>query len=161
LYYWFLFAISFTYIDQVSLDIIQPILALNQVNVESTTYVLVTAVQLYFIATSFSLLFVGIPVFHLPNNSAPFKERWAQAICDWKDILFHKLGNFVEYQISFAQFVYITLLSAVLFYCDYTYDFRLYLIFFYTVIFPIIFFYIKYSPDTNLTETENSSANIL
>ncbi len=55
LYYWFLFAISFTYIDQVSLDIIQPILALNQVNVESTTYVLVTAIQLYFIPASSSL----------------------------------------------------------------------------------------------------------
>jgi hypothetical protein len=156
LYYWFLFAIIFTYIDQVSLDIIQPILALYEVNFATTTYVLITAVQLYFIATSFSLLFVGIPVFHLDRSGRSFKTRWAEAMRDWKETVTHKLGNFVEYQISFVQFFYITIISAGLFYLDNAYNFRLYLIFFYTVIFPIIFFYIKYTPDTNLEETNDN-----
>lgn len=157
LYYWFLFAITFTYIDQVSLDIIQPIIALYEVNFATTTYVLITAVQLYFIATSFSLLFVGIPVFHLDRSGGSFKKRWAKAMRDWKETVTHKLGNFVEYQISVVQFFYITLISAGLFYIDYTYNFRLYLIFFYTVIFPIIFFYIKYTPDTNFEEINGNS----
>lgn len=159
LYYWFLFAITFTYIDQVSLDIIQPILALYEVNFATTTYVLITAVQLYFIATSFSLLFVGIPVFHLDRSGRSFKERWAEAMSDWRETVTHKLGNFVEYQISFIQFFYITIISVGLFYLDYTYNFRLYLIFFYTVIFPLIFFYIKYTPDTNLEETDDKTSN--
>jgi hypothetical protein len=157
LYYWFLFAITFTYIDQVSLDIIKPILALYEVNFATTTYVLITGIQLYFISTSFSLLFVGIPIFHLDKSSDKWKVRWARAKREWKEIVNHKLGNFVEYQISFVQFFYITLISAVLFYLDYTYNFRLYLIFFYTVIFPIIFFYIKYTPETNLEDTDDKN----
>ncbi len=159
LYYWFLFAITFTYIDQVSLDIIQPILALNEVNFATTTYVLITAVQLYFIATSFSLLFVGIPFFHLDRSWDSWKVRWARAKSEWKETVNHKLGNFVEYQISFVQFFYITLISTVLFYLDYIYNFRLYLIFCYTVIFPLIFFYIKYTPDTNLEDTDDMTSN--
>lgn len=159
LYYWFLFAITFTYIDQVSLDIIQPILALYEVNFATTTYVLITAVQLYFIATSFSLLFVGIPIFHLDKSSDKWKVRWARAMSEWKETVNHKLGNFVEYQISFIQFFYITIISAVLFYLDFAYNFRLYLIFFYTVIFPLIFFYIKYTPDTNLEESNDNTSN--
>ncbi len=153
LYYWFLFAITFTYIDQVSLDIIQPILALYEINFATTTYVLITAVQLYFIATSFSLLFVGIPIFHLDRSWDSWKVRWARAKQEWKETVNHKLGNFVEYQISFIQFFYITFISGVLFCLDNAYNFRLYLIFFYTVIFPLIFFYIKYTPDANIEET--------
>jgi hypothetical protein len=159
LYYWFLFAITFTYIDQVSLDIIKPILALNEVNFATTTYILITGVQLYFISTSFSLLFVGIPIFHLDKSSDKWKVRWARAISDWKEIVNHKLGNFVEYQISFVQFFYITLISAGLFFLDYLYNFRLYLIFFYTVVFPLIFFYLKYTPDTNLEDKDDKTSN--
>lgn len=153
LYYWFLFAISFTYIDQVSLDIIQPIVVLYEVNIATTAYVLITAVQLYFIATSLSLLFVGIPVFHLDRSGSNFKQRWAEAMRDWRETVHHKLGNFVEYQISLAQFIYITLISGGLFLIDYAYNLRLFLIFCYTVIFPFIFFYLKYSPANNLEET--------
>lgn len=154
LYYWFLFAVIFTYIDQVALDIIQPILALYEVNFATTMYVLITAIQLYFISTSLSLLFVGIPFFHLDRSSEKWKVRWERAKTEWRQTVRHKLGNYVEYQISFIHFFYITLISSVLFYLDITYNFRLYLIFFYTVIFPMIFFYIKYTPETNLEETE-------
>ena len=115
-------------------------------------YVLITAVQLYFIATTFSLLFVGVPIFHLDRGWNSFKERWADAMKDWKDTVQHKLGNFVEYQISISQFLCITGISLFLFYLDYTYNFRLYLIFFYTVIFPLIFFYLKWTPNENLEE---------
>jgi hypothetical protein len=155
LYYWFLFAIFFTYIDQVALDIFQPILALYEINFATTTYVVITAVQLYFIATSFSLLFVGIPIFHLDRSGNSFKKRWADAMRDWKETVTHKLGNFVEYQISFVQFLYITLISGVLFYLDVAYNFRMYLIFLYTVVFPLIFFYIKWTPTENLDEQTN------
>lgn len=159
LYYWFLFAITFTYIDQVAVDIIKPILALYEVNFATTTYVLLTAVQLYFIATTFSLLFVGIPFFHLDRSPDKWKVRWQRAKDEWRETVNHKLGNFVEYQISFIQFFYITLISGVLFYLDIAYNFRLYLIFFYTVIFPLIFFYMKYTPDTNLEETDAKISN--
>ncbi|MFY8021342.1 MAG: hypothetical protein ACOVP1_09100 [Bacteroidia bacterium] len=159
LYYWFLFAIVFTYIDQVSLNIIKPILELYEVNFMTTIYVLITGVQLYFISTSFSLLFVGIPIFHLDKSSNNWKVKWAQAMKDWKDIVNHKLGNFVEYQISLVQFFYITMISAGLFYLDYSFNIRLYLIFFYTVVFPLIFFYLKYTPEDNLEYTEDKISN--
>lgn len=152
LYYWFLFAIIFTYLDQVSLDIIQPIFALYEVNFGTTTYVIITAVQLYFISTSLSLLFVGVPFFHLEKSSNSWKVRWANALRDWKQIVNHKLGNFIEFQISPIQFLYITLISIGLFYLDHLYNFRLYLIFFYTVVFPVVFFYLKYSPEENIIE---------
>jgi len=152
LYYWFLFAITFTYIDQVALDIIQPILALYEINFANSIYVLVTAIQLYFIATSFSLLFVGIPFFHLDRSFDSWKERWKKAKDDWRETVNHKLGNFVEYQITFTQFFLITVLSGILFLLDQSYDFRLYLIFIYTVFFPLIFFYIKFTPKENYPE---------
>jgi len=155
LYYWFLFAISFTYIDQVSLDIIVPILALHEVSFWTTTYVLITAVQLYFIATSLSLLFVGIPIFHLSRSSEKWKVKWSKAKSEWKEIVNYKLGNYVEYQISFIEFFLITLFSMILFYIDSAYDFRLFLILFYTVIFPLIFFYFKSTPDENIEEINN------
>ena len=159
LYYWFLFAITFTYINQVALDIIQPILVVYEVNFASTIYVLFTAVQLYFIATSFSLLFVGIPIFHLDRSSDKWKVRWARAMSEWKEIVDYKLGNYVEYQISFVQFFYITFISAVLFFLDFAIHFRLFLIFIYTVIFPLTFFYLKYTPDANLEEENDETEN--
>lgn len=152
LYYWFLFAVIFTYIDQVAMDIIHPILALPEINFISTAYVLITAAQLYFISTTLSLLFVGIPFFHLDRSFDKWRVRWARAKRDWKEIVKHKLGNYVEYQISGLQLFYISLLSAFLFYLDFTYGIRLYLIFFYTVLFPIIFFYMKYTPEANVDE---------
>ncbi len=159
LYYWFLFAIFFTYIDQVALDIITPILALTEINFQTILYVLITAVQLYFIATSFSLLFVGIPVFHLDNSGGSFKARWREAMAEWREIVTYKLGNFVEYQINFIQFFYISIMSGTLFYLDVLYNFRLYLIFFYTVLFPIVFFYVKWSPAENLEESTTAPTN--
>lgn len=155
LYYWFLFIITFTYIDQVALDIIKPILALYEVSFQTTTYVLITGVQLYFIGTSFSLLFVGIPIFHLDRSSEKWNVRWQRAKKEWRETVNYKLGNFVEYQISFTQFFYITFISGVLFFIDQTNYFRLYLIFFYTVIFPIIFFYLKLTPEENLDKYES------
>ncbi len=150
LYYWFLFAISFTYIDQVALDIFTPILALYEINFANSSYVLMTAIQLYFIATSFSLLFIGIPLFYLEKGSAPLKVRWRNAMNDWREVVSHKLGNFVEYQIDIYQFILITIVSGTLFYLDHAYNFRLYLILLYTVLFPLVFFYLKWSPDENL-----------
>ncbi len=150
LYYWFLFAIIFTYIDQVALDIITPILALPDITFVNSTYVLVTAIQLYFIATSFSLLFVGIPFFHLDRSFDSWKKRWRRAMSDWRETVTHKLGNYVEYQISFTQFLYITIISGFLFWIDLNYNFRQYLIFIYTVVFPMVFFYLKWTPEENI-----------
>lgn len=150
LFYWFLFAISFTYIDQVALNIFTPILTLYEINFANSSYVFMTAIQLYFIATSFSLLFIGIPVFHLDKGSAPFRVRWKNAMNDWREVVAHKLGNFVEYQINIYQFLIITIISGMLFYFDMNYNFRLYLILIYTVLFPLVFFYLKWSPDENL-----------
>lgn len=157
LYYWFLFAIFFTYIDQVALDIIQPIAALSEINVMTTLYITTTAVQLYFIATTFSLLFIGIPIFHLDRSGDSFNQRWIKAKREWRNIVNIKLANYIEYQISFIQFLYISVISAVLFFIDATTDFRIYLILIYTLVFPGVFFYIKWTPEENLDEIEDKA----
>lgn len=152
LYYWFLTTIAFTYADQVALHIIQPVTALRSINFTNSLIVLLAAIQLYFIATIFSLLFVGIPFFHLDRSSDKWKVRWKRAMADWRDILNHKLDNYIEYQISVVQVFYITVLSGILFYIDIFSNFRQALIFIYTVAFPVLFFYIKWTPEKNIEQ---------
>ncbi len=156
LYYWFLFAIVFTYIDQVALDIIEPILAVHKINAITILYILITAIQLYFISTSFSLIFVGIPFFHLDKSWDSFKVRWKRAKEEWRETVSHKLDNYIEYQISKSQFFLITVISFFLFTLDYYYNCRLILILFYTVIFPIVFFYVKWTPEENIEENKSN-----
>lgn len=152
LYYWFLFTIIFTYLDQVALDIITPVLTLVNINFESTFIVLFSAVQLYFISTVLSLAFVGVPVFHLDRSSSAWRIRWKRAMDDWREILNHKLDGYIEYQINTIQVFYIVVISGVLFYIDAIGNFRHILIFIYTVVIPLGFFYIKWSPNSNLEE---------
>jgi len=150
LYYWFLFTIGFTYADQVALDIVKPVTALTNIEVRNTMFLLFSAVQLYFISTILSLLFVGIPVFHFDRSSDSFKVRWERAKDEWREILTHKLDNYIEYQINLVQVVYIALLSGILFYIDAVENFRHILIFIYTVLFPVVFFYFKWTPKSNI-----------
>jgi hypothetical protein len=154
LYFWFLFTVSFTYIDQVAMKMFIPVLAFNEVNPTSLIYVIITGIQLYFIATSFSLLFAAIPIFYLDQTSEPWKVRWQKVKEEWRDTIKCELGNFVEYQINFVQFFYVTLISGILIYLDIAYHIRLYLIFVYTVVFPILFFYLKWTPESNLEEND-------
>jgi hypothetical protein len=153
LYYWFLFTIAFTYADQVALDLIEPVVALDDISIRSSSIVMFSAVQLYFVSTMLSLLFVGIPFFHLDRTSDTWNIRWKRVMDEWGEVLKHKLDSYVEYQINFAQVVYVTLMSAVLFYIDRVENFRQVLIFCYTVVFPLVFFYLRWTPKTNL-ETE-------
>jgi hypothetical protein len=148
LYYWFLFTVIFTYIDQAALKIITPIIALETVDFASTAYVCFTAVQLYFISTTFSLLFVGIPLFHMDKN-----RGWSEAVRECAEIRKHKLDNYIEYQISLTATLSIIAVSGLLFYLDYKFNFRQYLIAFYTLAFPLLFFYFKWTPSMNMTET--------
>lgn len=150
LYYWFLFTVAFTYINQVALDIVQPIIALYEINFTNTLIVLTSAVQLYFISTILSLIFIAIPVFHLDRSGAAFKTRWRNAMRDWKEVLKHKLDNYIDYQISNIQVLYITIISGVLFYIDAVSNFRPFLILIYTVVIPLIFFYLKWTPEKNI-----------
>lgn len=150
LYYWFLFTIVFTYIDQVALDIVTPITTLTTISFSNSMVVLVSAIQLYFISTILSLLFVGIPFFHLSRSSNSFKVRWRSAMEDWREILTHKLDNYIEYQVSTVQVVYITIFSAILFYIDVVEGIRAILIFVYTVLLPLVFFYLKMTPKSNI-----------
>lgn len=154
LFYWFLFTISFTYIDQVALNVIRPILAMVEISGRSILYVVFTAVQLYFIAASFTLLMAGIPVFHMERSGDSFSVRWKKAMASWRKLLRHKLDNYIEYQISTLQVVYITAGSLVLFYLDANYQFRPYMIAIYTVVLPLIFFYFQSVPEENI-ETES------
>lgn len=149
LYYWFLFAVIFTYIDQAALKIITPIIALETVDFASITYVFFTAVQLYFISTTLSLLFVGIPLFHMNRSTS-----WSEAVRECAEIRKHKLDNYVEYQISLTASLSIFAVSGLLFYIDYKFNFRQYLIAFYTLFFPLLFFYFKWTPTSNLIETK-------
>jgi hypothetical protein len=150
LYYWFLFTIIFTYVDQVALDIIKPVLQLTNISFANSIIVLVSAAQVYFISTVLSLLFVAIPIFHLDRSSRSFKVRWKEAKEECRDILEHKLDNYIEYQVSTVQVFNITVFSGVLFWIDATSDFRPYLIFIYTVVMPLVFFYFKWSPENNV-----------
>lgn len=152
LYYWFLFTIGFTYIDQVALDIVEPVLLLTKVNLLNTAVIFISAVQLYFISTTLSLLYVAIPVFHLDRSSRKFSVRWREAKEEAGEILKHKLDNYIEYQISAVQVFYITVFSGILFWIDASADFRQYLIFIYTVILPLIFFYLKWAPEKNIED---------
>jgi hypothetical protein len=111
-----------------------------------------SAVQLYFISTVLSLIFVGIPFFHLSKGSESFRVRWQQAKEDCREILAHKLDNYIEYQINPVQVFYITVFSAVLFYIDYVEGIRPHLIFIYTVLFPLFFFYFKWTPGKNIED---------
>jgi hypothetical protein len=150
LYYWFLFTIGFTYADQVALDIVHPVTALTEIDLKNTLFVIFSAIPLYFISTILALLFVGIPIFHLNRSSESFKVRWKNAMTEWREILTHKLDNYIEYQINTVQVIYITLFSFILFYIDSVENFRQVLIFVYTVLLPLIFFYIKWTPESNL-----------
>lgn len=152
LYYWFLFTIIFTYIDQVALNIVTPILTLFSIDIKSTLIVLSSAVQVYFISTILSLAFIAVPVFHLERSSLPFKVRWKKAMDEWRTILNFKLDNYIEYQINTIQVIYIAGLSGVLFYIDAMENIRHTLIFIYTVVLPLVFFYLKWSPGNNLEE---------
>jgi hypothetical protein len=152
LYYWFLFTIIFTYIDQAALKIITPIIAMESVDFASTAYICITAVQLYFISTTLSLLFVGMPFFHV-SNSTP----WKQAVKECAEIRKHKLDNYIEYQISMTTSLSIIVVSGLLFYLDYEYNFRSYLIAFYTLVLPLIFFYFKWTPNINSNKNTKSS----
>ena len=150
LYYWFLFTIGFTYADQVALDIVEPVMALTKIDFRNTMFVLFSAVQLYFISTILALMFVGIPFFHLDRSSDKWKVRWKRAMDDWREILTHKLDNYIEYQINVVQVIYITIFSLILFYIDTVENFRQILIFIYTVLLPVIFFYFKWTPKSNM-----------
>lgn len=153
LYYWFLFTIGFTYVDQVAMDIIQPITALIKIDFSNTMFVFFSAIQLYFISTILALMFVGIPIFHLERSSDNFKVRWKKAMDDWREILTHKLDNYIEYQINIVHVIYITIFSGILFFIDSVENFRQILIFIYTVLLPLVFFYFKWTPERNI-ETE-------
>lgn len=73
---------------------------------------------------------------------------------EWRQIVSHKLENYVEYQINFVQVFFLTVSSAILFYVDYMQNIRQFLIFIYTVLIPLVFFYLKVTPKSNI-ETES------
>lgn len=150
LYYWFLFTIAFTYVDQVALDIIEPVLQLTKINFANAIVVFISATQVYFISTVLSLLFVAIPIFHLDRSSRSFNVRWKEAKEECREILDHKLDNYIEYQVSTMQVFNITVFSGILFWIDTISDFRPYLIFIYTVVMPLVFFYFKWTPEKNV-----------
>jgi hypothetical protein len=151
LYYWFLFTVIFTFIDQVAMGIVHPFMDMHMVSWENTLYALITAIQLYFIAACFSLIFVGIPLFHIERSGGTLSGRWRRATRECRELRKLKLGNFIEYQISMKEFLVITGISICLFALDLaSEDFRQPLIFVYTVIFPAVFFYLRLTPKENL-----------
>lgn len=163
LFYWFLFCVSFTYIDQVALHIIAPILTMDEIGLYSLFIIFFSAIQLYFISTIFTLLFFGIPLFHGGKG-----DSWKIKMKEWREMLNYKIDCYVEYQVSTPLVLLITLVSTVLFYYDYQNGFRAELIYIYTIVFPIVFFYLKLSPDNNLnivsidssSETDSQMDNI-
>ncbi len=154
LYYWFLFTVAFTFIDQFALEILTPILTLREVSFENYIIIFFSAIQLYFISTIFGLIFTAIPLFHLDRNSEKFKVRWRKAMREWRKLLNSQLDDFIEYQINYVQLFYITILTSILFYLDNVSNFRQGLIFTYTVVLPIVFFYLKWTPIKNIEENE-------
>jgi hypothetical protein len=151
LFYWFLFTVLFTYADQMALNIIAPVLTQYEISIASIFVIFLSAIQLYFMATTLTLLFLGVPLFHGGNG-----DTWKEKMRDWRKLLAHKLNSYVEYQVSWQIVVLITIISLALFYYDYNNDFRSELIYIYTIVFPIIFFYFKISPENSLKENDDT-----
>jgi Na+/H+ antiporter NhaC len=144
------------------MDIIKPLLTDYEITLKSTLLIFLSAVQLYFISTVLSLLFVGIPIFHMDRTSQPLKVRWARAMKDWRKLLKCKLDNYIEYQINTIQVVYITITSGFLFLIDASYaGARAFSIIIYTIILPLIYFYFKEVPEQNIEEVNIDSKNDL
>ena len=153
LYYWFLFIVGYCFISQWAQNIIHPVLTSYEISYQSTFLIFISAVQLYFISTILTLWFVAIPAFHLDKGSEPFKVRWQQAKRSWRKILNCELDNYIEYQINRIQVFYITVTSVFIFFLDYSYQsFRPYLIIVYTIVLPLIYFYLKVVPEENLED---------
>ncbi len=150
LFYWFLFTISFTYIDQVALEVIEPVTALYEVSLLSVIIVFISALQLYFMSTVLTLLFIAIPLFYLDKSGGSFRKRWQDAMADYKITLTYKIGSYIDYQISRLEVIAITIISGILFYIDHVTDFRGYLVLIYILVLPLIFFYYKWSPSPNI-----------
>ncbi len=147
LFYWFIITVTFTYIDQVALHIIEPVLTVDEISITSVFIMLFSAIQLYFISMVFTWLFLGIPLFHGGRG-----DSWAVKMKEWKDVLKHKLNSYVEYQVSPQIVVFITVISVLLFYLDFQYNLRAELMCLYTILFPIVFFYLKASPNDNIED---------
>lgn len=147
LYYWFLFTIVFTYSDQVLLDIVHPIAAFRQTDMLVIAYLLLSAVQLYFIAMMLSLLFLGMPFTHFDRGGSR-RERRRSGYKEWNELLEHKLDHFIDYQVSIVGILAIIVVSGILFWLDRQYELRSMLIFVYTVALPLVFFYLRYSSDS-------------
>lgn len=153
LYYWFLFIVAYTFASQLAMHIIKPVLTDYEISVKATGLIFLSAVQLYFISTICSLLFVGIPLFHMDRSSEPFKVRWKKAMKEWRELLKCKLDNYIEYQINTIEVLYITVASAFLFLIDASYpSARGYTISIYTIVLPLIYFYFRAVPEQNLEE---------
>lgn len=151
--YWFLFTVFYCYISQVAQSIIRPVLTAPDISLLSTSIIFLSAIQLYFIAIVFCLLFLAIPLFHLEKGSESFKVRWKAAMKDWRALLNHKLDHYIEYQINYIQILYITCGSLFLFYIDASYPFmRSYTLMIYTIVLPLVYFYFKAVPEENLEE---------
>lgn len=151
--YWFLFTVFYCYISQVAQSIIKPVLTAPDISVLSTLIIFLSAIQLYFIAIVFCLLFLAIPLFHLEKGSESFSVRWKKAMKDWRRLLNHKLDHYIEYQINYIQILYITCSSLFLFYIDASYaSMRPYTLMIYTIVLPLVYFYFKAVPGENLEE---------
>jgi hypothetical protein len=77
---------------------------------------------------------------------------WSEAVRECAEIRKHKLDNYIECQISLTESLSIIAVSGLLFYLDYKFNFRQYLIAFYTLVFPLLFFYFKWTPISNMTK---------
>ncbi|MGQ0828973.1 MAG: hypothetical protein ACT4ON_11340 [Bacteroidota bacterium] len=150
LYYWFLFIIGYTYINEVALNVIQPIFTMNEITLSSIIIIAFSALQLYFISTVLSLLFISVPLFHMDKGMESFSIRWDRAVAERNEILKHKLDNYIEYQINIPQVATITAFSALLFFLDHIYNCPAITTIIYTVLLPLFYFYFKISPSKNI-----------
>jgi hypothetical protein len=151
LYYWCLFTVVYAFISQIAQSIIHPILTAYEVSWRSFGVILFSAVQLYFISTLLSLLWLGIPLFHMERSGGSFSQRWRSAVVEWRELLAYKLDGYIEYQINTVQVVYITSISAMLFWVDASYtEARPYVVVAYTIFLPLVYFYFKAVPEENL-----------
>lgn len=149
LFFWFLVCVIFIYLNEVFVKNLFPYMAVHKYSFVGFTYTLISAVQVYFMAIIISFALISNPIAHLDRDGRSFATRWKEAKRDSKKIIETALQQYINFQLSKLQWLYLTLGSFFIFYLDAIYEAHLYTLLLYTLVMPLVYFYFKWSPPDN------------
>lgn len=142
LIYWFLFTVVFNYVDQFFLGHVHPALTSHAVSFEHISALLFTATQLYFIGTAAALFLGSLPLFRFGKHTT-----WKEAVKNAHEVRGNKLNAFVDFQAHPILSMTVIVCSILVFFLDYAFGLRAYVMLLYFFVFPLVFFYLKWSPE--------------